>query len=158
MAWVGRDLKDPLEFQPSVSNPSQDVPSPIQPGLDHCQGWVSHSCSWQSVPGPCREDFFLKTNQSKSTLFQFKPSPLVLSLLAPAKCPSPALLKLLWALERTLMQLLSLLFSRMKNFSSFSLCSQKKCFNPLIILAASSGLIPTDLHLPCAVSPMKHLF
>ena len=64
MAWVGRDLKDPLAPAPCPGQgplpPAQAAPSPIQPGLGHCQGWGSHSSSGQPGPGPhrpLREEF-----------------------------------------------------------------------------------------------------
>uniref|UniRef100_A0A8B9TVM6 Fibrinogen C-terminal domain-containing protein n=1 Tax=Anas platyrhynchos TaxID=8839 RepID=A0A8B9TVM6_ANAPL len=53
MAWVGRDLK-PFQFQPlpwaRPLPPAQAAQSPIQPGLEHFQGWDIHCFSGQ--PGP----------------------------------------------------------------------------------------------------------
>jgi len=56
MVWVGRDLKDhlvppPLPWQGYLPL-DQVVQSPIQPGLEHCQGGGSHSFSGQPVPVP----------------------------------------------------------------------------------------------------------
>ncbi|NXS01543.1 KCD20 protein, partial [Oxylabes madagascariensis] len=51
---------------------SQAVPSPIQPGLGHFQGWGSHSFSEQPLPGPPhphREEFFLTPVKKKMHLF-----------------------------------------------------------------------------------------
>ena len=56
MCWVGRDLKDlpvPLPCHGQGHLPlDQVVQSPIQPGLEHCQGGVSPSVSGQFVPVP----------------------------------------------------------------------------------------------------------
>ncbi|XP_061317325.1 keratinocyte-associated protein 3 isoform X2 [Pezoporus flaviventris] len=56
MVWVGRDLKahpvpTPCHRQGHLPI-DQVAPSPVQPGLEHCQGWGSHSFSGQPVPGP----------------------------------------------------------------------------------------------------------
>jgi len=51
MAWVGRDLKDheaptpPCHrqgHQPPYLVPAQAAQGPIQPGLEHLQGWTGH--------------------------------------------------------------------------------------------------------------------
>jgi len=50
MAWVGRDLKDheaPTPHhrqghQPPHLIPAQAAQGPIQPGLEHLQGWTGH--------------------------------------------------------------------------------------------------------------------
>ena len=54
--WVGRDLKDhpvptPCHRQGHLP-PAQAAPSPVQPGLEPCQGWGTHSCSGQPGPAP----------------------------------------------------------------------------------------------------------
>ena len=53
MVWVGRDLKDHLVPTPCHGQRhlplDQGAQSPIQPGLEHCQGWGTHSCSGQPV-------------------------------------------------------------------------------------------------------------
>jgi len=60
MAWVGRDLKDhwASTFLPQAGPPAshlildQAVQNPIQPSLEHLQGWGIHSLSGQPVPAP----------------------------------------------------------------------------------------------------------
>jgi len=56
MVWVGRDLTDHLLQTPCHEQghlpPDQGAQSPIQPGLEHCQGGGSHSFSGQPGPGP----------------------------------------------------------------------------------------------------------
>jgi len=50
MAWVGRDLKAHPFSTPAVGwvPPSaQAAQGPIQPGLEHLQGWGTHSFSGQ---------------------------------------------------------------------------------------------------------------
>uniref|UniRef100_A0A8V5FYU0 Uncharacterized protein n=1 Tax=Melopsittacus undulatus TaxID=13146 RepID=A0A8V5FYU0_MELUD len=48
--WVGRKLKAPPAPTPSTG---AAAPSPcVQPGLEHCQGWGSHSFSGHPVPAP----------------------------------------------------------------------------------------------------------
>ena len=56
MVWVGRDLKI-ISLQPPCHgqghlSPDLVAQSPIQPGLEHCQGGGSHSFSGQPVPVP----------------------------------------------------------------------------------------------------------
>jgi len=66
MEWLG--LEGTLKiiwFQPPCHGqghlpPDQVAQSPIQPGLEHCQGGDSHSFSGQPVPvphHPCSEEF-----------------------------------------------------------------------------------------------------
>jgi len=56
MAWVGRDPKDypvPTCCRQSCHPPSdQAAQGPIQPGLEHIQGWSIHSFFGQLVPVP----------------------------------------------------------------------------------------------------------
>ena len=54
--------------------PAQAAPSPVLPGLEHCQGGGSHSFSGQPGPGPHhpQSEEFLPYIQFKSPLFQFK--------------------------------------------------------------------------------------
>ena len=56
VVWLGRDLIDRLVPTPCHGlgplPPAQGAQSPIQPGLEHCQGGGSHSLSGQPVPGP----------------------------------------------------------------------------------------------------------
>ena len=61
MAWVGRDLKDheaPTPHhrqghQPPHFIPAQAAQGPIQPGLEHLQGWTGHPQPlWAAVPAP----------------------------------------------------------------------------------------------------------
>jgi len=68
MARVGRDLKDheaptPRHTQghrPPHFIPAQAAQGPIQPGLEHLQGWMGHPQPlWAAVPAPphslCKE-------------------------------------------------------------------------------------------------------
>ena len=63
MVWVGRDLETHLIPPPCHGQgplpPAQGAPSPVQPGLEPCQGGGSHSSSGQPGPGPhhshCRQ-------------------------------------------------------------------------------------------------------
>ena len=76
--------------------PAQGAQSSIQPGLEHCQGGDSHSFSRQPGQGLTTligKNFFAISNPNLPS-FSLKPSPLVLSLHALVKSPSPALL--LW--------------------------------------------------------------
>jgi len=54
MAWVGRDLKDHQVPISAVGRaappPGQAAQGPIQPCLEHLQGWGTHGFSGQSVP------------------------------------------------------------------------------------------------------------
>jgi len=61
MPWVGRDLKDheaPTPccrqgHQPPHFLPAQVAQGPIQPGLEHLQGWTGHPQPlWAAVPAP----------------------------------------------------------------------------------------------------------
>ena len=60
MAWVGRDLKDhqaptPYRMQGHQTPHlilDQATQGPIQPGLEHLEGWGIHNLSWQPVPAP----------------------------------------------------------------------------------------------------------
>ena len=80
LVWVGRDLK--AHPVPALCHGQGHLPldqvaqSPIQPGLDHCQGWDSHSFSGQPVPGPHhphREELVSNLNFPS---FSSKPFPL----------------------------------------------------------------------------------
>ena len=60
--------------QPAYLIVDQAAQGPIQPGLEHLQGWSTHSLSGQPVPAPY---YSLTKNlppdiQSKSPLLQFK--------------------------------------------------------------------------------------
>ena len=77
MVWVGRDVTDhpvphPCHGQGPLP-PAQGAPSPVQPGLEPCQGGGSHSFSGQPGPGPhhAHREEFLHV-QAESHLFQFK--------------------------------------------------------------------------------------
>ena len=68
-----------ISFQPPCHGqgplpPDQFAQSPIQPGLEHCQGGGSHSFSGQPMPGPHHPhgEEFLPCIWSKSAPFQFK--------------------------------------------------------------------------------------
>jgi len=56
MVWVGRDLTDHLVPTPllwaGTPSTSPGCSEPCRPGLEHCQGGVSHSFSGQPGPGP----------------------------------------------------------------------------------------------------------
>ena len=61
MAWVGRDLKDHKAptpccrqgHQPPYQILDQAAQAPIQPGLEHLQGWTGHpQPPWAAVPAP----------------------------------------------------------------------------------------------------------
>jgi len=55
MLWVGRDLKGHLVQRPCHEQGhlllDQVAQSPVQPGLEHCQGWGIDHLSGQPVPG-----------------------------------------------------------------------------------------------------------
>ena len=67
MAWVGRDLNDHEAPTPCQTQGhqlphlilDQAAQGPIQPGLEHLQGWGTHKLSGQPVPTPfhslCKE-------------------------------------------------------------------------------------------------------
>jgi len=57
--------------------PDQVAESPVQPGLEHCQGGGSHSFSGQPVPVPHHPHGkeFHPNIESKSDVFQFKAIP-----------------------------------------------------------------------------------
>jgi len=54
MVWVQEDLKDdqvPASLCQLLDHVlDQAAQGPIQPGLEHLQGWVTHSFSGQPVP------------------------------------------------------------------------------------------------------------
>jgi len=73
----------------------QVAQSPVQPGLEHFQGGDSHSFSGQPVPvfhHPHGEEFFFLISNLNLPSFSLEPFPLVLSLPALVKSPSPAFL------------------------------------------------------------------
>jgi len=50
MVWIGRNLRDHLvTTTPPLDQVAQ---SPVQPGLEHCQGGAINSFSGQPVPVP----------------------------------------------------------------------------------------------------------
>jgi len=53
MDWVGRDIEilTPCHGQ-CHHPPAQAAQGPIQPGLEHLQGWGTHNFSGQTLPGP----------------------------------------------------------------------------------------------------------
>jgi len=65
MVWVGRVMKFQPPccrqgHQPPYSIPDQAAQGPIQPGLEHLQGWMGHlQPPWAAVPAPhhflCKE-------------------------------------------------------------------------------------------------------
>ena len=56
MAWIGQDLNDHLVPTPCHGQgyhpAAQTAQYPIQPSLEHRQGWGIHGFSGQPVPGP----------------------------------------------------------------------------------------------------------
>ena len=82
MAWVGRDLKDhqaPTPHHRQGRQPPylilvQAAQGPIQPGLEHLQGWGIHNLSGQPVPAPhCSHSKELSPDiQPKCSLPQLK--------------------------------------------------------------------------------------
>ncbi|NXD66409.1 PUM1 protein, partial [Eolophus roseicapillus] len=83
----------PVIISSSAAQAEQLAPSPcVQPGLEHCQGWGSHSFSGHPVPvpqHPPREELVPKSS-SQSPLWQVQAIPL-LSLQALVQSPSPGL-------------------------------------------------------------------
>jgi len=84
MAWVGRhpeDLPVPSPCYGQEHFPTaQAAQGPIQPGLEHLQGWGSHSLPGQPVPvshHPHRKSFF-NLNLLKLNLLPFSLKPLTL--------------------------------------------------------------------------------
>jgi len=74
MVWVGKDLKDhlvPIALPSAGTSSTRPGCSELQPGLEHCQGGGSHSCSGQ--PGPMfhhpHGEEFLPNISSKFALF-----------------------------------------------------------------------------------------
>jgi len=91
MVGVGRDLTDHPVPPPGHGQgplpPAQGAPSPVQPGLEPCQGGGNHSFSGQPGPGPLHphsEEFVSNLNLPSFSL--------KLSLHALVPSPSPALL------------------------------------------------------------------
>ena len=84
MAWVGRDLKDheaPTSprhrqgHQPPHLTLDEAAQGPIQPGLEHLQGWMGHPQPlWAAVPAPHRSlgKELPPDIQPKSSLLQLK--------------------------------------------------------------------------------------
>ena len=89
--WAGRDLKDheaPTPphrqgHQPPHFIPAQAAQGPIQPGLEHLQGWTGHPqplwAAVQHLTTLIGKNFPLTSNLSLPS-FNFKPFPLVLLL------------------------------------------------------------------------------
>jgi len=82
MAWVGRDLKDHEAPTPCCSQGHQPpylildqaAQGPIQPGLEHLQGWSIHNLSEQPVSAP------------HNSLCEELPANRIISLLSLLKC------------------------------------------------------------------------
>jgi len=78
MAQVGRDLKDHeaptimLHAAPPTStfNSRPGCHGPIQPGLEHVQGWGIHSLSGQPDPAPHPTPHLSPTLRPKKAIFQ----------------------------------------------------------------------------------------
>jgi len=99
MVWVGKDLKGhliptPLHGQGHLLL-DQVAQSPIQPGLEHFQGGGAFTASlgnlFKYLTSLMVKNFILISNLD-ITCFSLKPLPLVLSLHALVKSPSPAFL------------------------------------------------------------------
>ncbi|KAK4821027.1 hypothetical protein QYF61_012113 [Mycteria americana] len=121
MVWVGRDLTDhpvptPCHGQGHLP-PDQVAQSPIQPGLEHCQGWGIRSFSGQPVPFKAITPRPITTCPCKESLSSLLGGPFRYCKAA-RRCPH------------------SLLFRRLNNPSSPSLSSQERCSSPLIIFMA----------------------
>jgi len=147
-----------ISFQPPCHGqghllPDQAAQTPVQPGLERCQGGGSHSFSGQPGPGPHHphgEDF-LSHVQSKSTLSQFKaitPCPIPTCTCKKPLSSSLAVPFRYW--QAALRSPWSLLFSRLNSPNSLSLASQESCSSPWITFVASSGPAPTGPGLSCA--------
>jgi len=101
MAWVGRDLKDhqaPMPrhrqgHQPPHLILDQAVQGPIQPGLEHLQGWGIHSLSGQPVPAPhhSHSKELPPDIQPKSSLLQLKTISPCPAIIYPCKELAPLL-------------------------------------------------------------------
>ena len=101
MAWVGRDLKDyesptPCHrqgHQPPHLILDQAAQGPIQPGLEHLQGWGIHNHSgWPvSVPYHPQSKELLPDIQPKSSLSQLKTISLCPAVIYPFKEITPLL-------------------------------------------------------------------
>ena len=83
MAWVGRDLKDHEGSNLPAAGRATNLHNlilvlvaqgPIQPGLEHHQGWGIHKLSGQSVPAPqhSHSKELPPGIQPKSSLLQLK--------------------------------------------------------------------------------------
>jgi len=96
------------------------------------------------------KNFFLISNLNLPSC-SLQPLPLVLSLHALVKSPSPSFLQprfRYW--KAALRSPQSLLFSRLNSTNSLSLSSQERCSSPRIHFVASSGPAPTGPCLSCA--------
>jgi len=99
MAWVGRDSKDheaptPCSHrqghQPPHLIPDQAAQGPIQPGLEHLQGWTGHPQPlWTAVPAP-HHSHSKELPQPKSS-FNLKPFPPCPAVIYPFKELTPLL-------------------------------------------------------------------
>ena len=90
MPWAGRDLKDheaPTPrcrqgHQPPHLIPAQAAQGPIQPGLEHLQGWTGHQQPlWAAVPAPHH-------SQSKELPPDIQPKSSLLPLKTIPPCPA----------------------------------------------------------------------
>ena len=98
MVWVGRELKDLLVPTPCHGQGhlplDQAAESPVQPGLEHFREGASAASLgnlFQGLTTFTVKNFFLTSNLNLPS-FGLKPLPLVLSLHALVKSPSPAFL------------------------------------------------------------------
>ena len=91
MAWVGRDLKDheapnpPTPFRQGHQPPDlilvQAAQGPIQPGLEHLQGWMGHPQPlWAACFSTLTVKNFPLTPNLNLPSFSLKPFPLVLQM------------------------------------------------------------------------------
>ena len=101
MAWVGRDLKDHQaltscrqDHQPPHLILDQAAQGPIQPGLEHLQGWTGHPQPlWAAVPAPhhSHSKELPPDIQPKSSLLQLKTFSLCPAVIYPCKELTPLL-------------------------------------------------------------------
>ena len=150
MARVGRDFKDhsvPIHCCGQGCRPlDQAAQGSMQTGLEHIQGWGTHSSSeqlCQCLTTLWVKNFYLTSNLNLPS-FSLKHFSFVLSLLNYVKSqPSPVYTlpsttgRPQWGLPW------SLLFSKLNEPSSLSFSSQEWCFGPLITFTGLSSLLPS---------------
>jgi len=122
--------------------PAQGAPSPIQPGLEPCQGGAATASLGdlgQGLTTLIVKNFFLTSDLNLPSL-NLKPSALVLSPHAPVTSPSPSLSQPLQALAAALRSPRSLPFPRLSSPSSPSLSSQQRGSTPRTVYLSTRVL------------------